>query len=258
MKIMKAEIFIAVYSTLMIMTYLFGIGKFQDQAVYLFMIITPLIPFFFGVSSSRYFGFGSDQGKSMLFMAIAMLFAWIGKLVWTFSGESIDSFGHLFFFALRPLFAIAIFYSLKGLVPDLFNDVKKTSIISASFIILAIAYFFIFPIAWQNDAGLYENSIIIGYQVMDLFLLLFAIFTTYIICLVFSGKSSRAWIFLGVGTISFWISQTYYVSNHEQYTLGNLIDLGWYFGYLFFTMSFILLKDNAQKTIETAQKRLNG
>lgn len=218
------------------------------------MLITPLFVFIYGYDSVRFFGMGSHQGKTIFFITLAIFFAWVGRIIWTLADESLLSTAHIFYFALRPAFALAIFYALKVVNPDFFNDRKRMFKITISVIGLLATYFLVFSFERDISLSQIENLILYGYYIADSFLFAFIVLAAYFVMLFSKGSYKYHWLALGAGALTFLISQIYYVQNYKAYFAGHIVDLGWNFGYLLFALSFILAKKEAEKSIALFEK----
>jgi hypothetical protein len=213
-------------------------------------ITTPIIAIFFGYLSINFFGLKSKQGKSVFFMTLSIIFAWFGTIPWIMQTPESTMVAHIFYLLVRPFFAFSIFYSIGVIDPDFFRNFKKIISYLIAFFILLIFYFKIFHFDWTYATSSLEHAILSIYLVMDFFLLTFAILTIHFIYLSFQGTYGLSWIPIGLGALSFWVSEIWYVSNSDSYYLGHVIDLGWVFGYIFFAFYFVLLKHNAEQILE--------
>ncbi len=229
----------------------------DSQWMHSMLLVTPFFVFIYGYDSLKFFGFSSYQGKTIFFITLAIFLAWVGRIIWTLSDEALVSTAHIFYFALRPAFALAIFYALKIINPDFFNDKKRMMKIYFSAIALLAAYFLIFQFTNNASLSALENLILFGYYIADSFLFAFIVLAAYFVIVLSRGTYKYHWLALGAGAFTFLISQIYYVQNYLIYQTGQIVDTGWCFGYLLFALSFILAKKESEKSIELLKKHFS-
>jgi hypothetical protein len=106
-------------------------------------------------------------------------------------------------------------------------------------IALLIFYFLLMPIIKDNETTGLAKAFYIFYPVADLFVVIPAAILIYITSLFGSAVITVPWKFLTLGFVLFTISDLLYAYLDWEglYGNGNLIDLGWNFGYLLIAMS---------------------
>jgi hypothetical protein len=252
-KIKRVILLLFVYSLVISTIHYFRIGNdYYDLITTIINVITGLIPIYFGYLALRYFGLKTLQGKSILFITLTMFLWLLGDIIWVIVKEVVVSVADIVWLVGYPLFGLGVFYGIKVAYPDYFSEKKKMIILSLILVVLIIVYFKFFPLSWDNEISIVENIVTFGYIFADLLLVIFIVL---LISLVFSGVYSQGWIVIGIGALMWWIGDIYYAINYETYVGGDLIDLVWYFGFLFYALGLILLKHNAEKITNGIKKK---
>lgn len=249
----RMKIILSVYSAIISIIMLLQWESFRSTLFPLLLrIITPLIAIYYGYKAIKFFGLSSVQGKSVLSMSCALTLSWIANIFWVGGTSTAVIIANIFYLLMRPVFAFGIFYSIILLDKDFFKGRKLLSFVSFM-ILLALVYFPIF-FTWNDlSLNLTDNLVRHLFLFFDFFLLAFAFLTIYFIYLSFKGIYSRTWISLGIGTLCFWLSEIAYLTNPGNYSLYKMIELGWALGYLFFALSFAVLRINALSIVEEAR-----
>jgi len=252
-KIKKIIWFLIAYALIISVIHYFRTGGEQyDNITAIINIITPLIPLYFGYSTVKYFGLKTIQGKSALCILITMIFWLIGDMVWLLNENAVVSIADALWLGAYPILCLAILYGIKTFSPDFFRQKKRLAVLGLILVALVIVYFKFFPLAWDFNVSIIENIVISGYIIVDLLLLAFIVL---LVSLVFSGFYSLAWIAIAVGIIGTLTGDLYYAINYETYASGCLIDLAWYFGYLFYGLGLALMEHNAKKALNVMKKK---
>jgi hypothetical protein len=247
-------IFIGLYAVLISILYLFRIGGelYFPGVVNILTILTPLLPILLGYLSFRYFGWKTLQGKSTFFILIGIICWLMGDVLWFIVfKEAIISIADAVYFLGYLFLVIGIVFGIRLINPAaLFHDKKKLVILGLVTLASVVIFLRLVPLEINYEVSIWENITTVGYTLTD-FILISA--TIIIFASVFYGSYRHAWIMFAFGCVSTFIGDVFYALNYETYTSGDLLDLTWYFGYLFFAMSFILLKHNAEKSMENAK-----
>ena len=239
---------IFVYASIISIIHYFRIGgeNYYDLITTIINVISLLIGVYFGFKTIRYFGIKSLQGKSSLFITLNLFLFLIGDLFWMIYEEAVVSWADVFWLTAYPILGIGIYYGFKIIDPDFFRRKKDLAIIILMLLILLFSYFKFFPLVWDPEITIVENIVTYGYIVVDLILLEFIFLLLFLIYTLRQGAYSRTWIALAIGSVFILVADIYYAINYETYTNGDLIDLGWYFGYLFYALSLILVKHHTE------------
>ena len=209
------------------------------------MLITSLISLLIGYFTVKHFGVDSAQGKSILFITLAILFWFIGDTLWVLVfSEATVSVADVFYLVGYPLFGVGIYFGITTFYPALLNDPKKVIPASIVFLIVSLLYFRMVPVAWDGSVSMLENIVSNGYVLVDLVLLAAVI---SLAASTFTGMFNYPWMIVALGTAAFLSGDIYYAINQKAYQHGNLIDLAWYFGVLLYGVAFVMMKRRAER-----------
>ncbi len=246
----KAVIFVIIYAIAITMIYFFmqeaaDFEKIANNLTYLH----PIIPAVFGFFAFRYFGIKTLSGKSLLFLLIGVMSWVLGDILWWMLGaDGSVTFADFVYLIGYLSISTGIVFGVKTIDSNFFSNKKRLLMICMIAVIAVVIYFKVFPLAWNPESTPLENMVASGYVLGDFIIL---ISTVAIILTALGGSFSRPWIVIGIGVLSIWIADIYYFLNLDTYKGGNLIDLGWIYGYLLFALGFIFMKETAEKAIES-------
>jgi hypothetical protein len=138
-----------------------------------------------------------------------------------------------YIFVFAGLVMMLVGYKKSGLP---MGNTKLFFTISIALLVLAsvVIYFILVPIIKDIETSTQSKVFYLYYPIADTFVIVPAILLMYITSLFGKGTISKPWQFLAIGFVCFTISDLLYdyLSWQDLYGSGNLIDMGWNFGYL--------------------------
>ena len=137
---------------------------------------------------------------------------------------------------------------MRILQSHILHDKKKLAIIVLGCIAVVFLYFNFVPLSWDKEIGTLENITTAGYILADLVL---AILSTIILGIVFYGSYSTFWILFTVGSLFRLVGDILYTLNYDLFQTGSMMELPWLFSYIFYAASFIMLKAQTQKLVDS-------
>ena len=131
------------------------------------LAVIPLVGAFFGLGSSRKWGFTkSFVGKATLFLSLSMLAWGVGMLYWLYcifvlgiDNVPYPSWGDFFFLFIQPFSYVGIYYlgRVIGVRYGLKKGMGKVLLILVPVISAVLSYFLLFQVARGGDVGMGEN-----------------------------------------------------------------------------------------------------
>ncbi|NTV23675.1 MAG: hypothetical protein HGA85_04845 [Nanoarchaeota archaeon] len=237
-------------------TYVFRLGgESYSLLVSFFTFASPLVAIVFGAIAMKHFGLGTTQGKSLVLILLGVISWLVADMIWAFIiGGEVDFSVADIIYILGYLSTIAgIFVGLKTIDSDFFREKKHIAIVMGSIIFLSAAYLYVFPIEWDSQENIMQNLASTFYTLADMLLLGSVVL---IISIALKGTYKYGWVFVAAGVIVTAIGDMYYALNFVTYENGDIVDLTWNYGYLFFALSFIAFKHNAEQTLDNMRRMM--
>ncbi|MEM3373981.1 MAG: hypothetical protein QXE31_02050 [Candidatus Woesearchaeota archaeon] len=228
-------------------------GSFFPIILNIINFSTHIIAIFFGIRAFNYFKINTHQGKVSFFITASIITWFIGEIIWQINENAVVSIADFFYMSGYFFMTIALFLGLNLVNSDFFKSKKNLVILLLSIGLISYLYFSIIPVNWSKGFSLLENLVTIGYVFADLFILIPCI---ALILSVWSGKYKQSWIFILIGVCLFIIGDSLYAINYNTYTKGSIVDLTWYYAYLFFALGLYCLRKTAKESIEFLKKNL--
>ncbi|HLG23805.1 MAG TPA: hypothetical protein VI564_02640 [Candidatus Nanoarchaeia archaeon] len=248
---------LALYLTIVMFSYV--VNLFTDfipvnlwfiwiNAVYL---TSPTVAVLAGIYVLRKYGIKGVHGRSLLFIELSMAAFLIGEFTWMlyeiFLGEKpFPSIADLFYSVAYPLIMVGVIIGLKlGKI----NWTKKRLFLTVSAIIVlsVITLYYGIIAAYDQGATLLENSLSIGYVVLDIPIIIGMVLLVNLALEFRGGAFSGAWVLMAIGMLGRWISDILFAYFYNQYSGGliggtaayRMIDFGWMANYLLTALVFI-------------------
>jgi hypothetical protein len=223
--------------------YSFGFINYEI-ATNLIFLIPPFLSVFGGIAAVRAFGIKNRHGKSFLFIALGLLFLFIGESLFAIFQlvlhiNPFPSIADIFYLLAYPLMLIGIFREII-----FYQSVIKESysvFISLMLIILSIIIFSIMIIPVLNNEGSVLSKIIASsYGVADILLIVGIAYILIMIINIRGGRLFRAWLYILIATMFMLFGDIFFSYYSIQYTANipqyKQIDLLWIISYLMFTL----------------------
>jgi hypothetical protein len=169
-----------------------------------------------------------------------------------FSGEDMNSYfpstadyswciAYLFFFGSMLMMILG--YKNSGFP---MGKAKVYWLIITGFLVLTIVMTLslLVPILTDTETDAKSKAIYLIYPIGDIVVVSLAAIIMYVISLFGKAAIARPWQFIGFGFVLFAISDLLYsyFSWNDAYSSGNIIDIGWYLGYIFIGFAGIYQK----------------
>jgi hypothetical protein len=256
-KLNKEIVLLALYMVFIVIAYLFGFTEHNAYLTKSIALFTPLPTLYFGVLATRYFGLGSQQGKSTIYITSAVALWWIANIIWWFfAANSIVSLADAFWFFGFILFILGIMYGLHILALDIFGSFKSLFFIVPGIFLLSAAFFTLVPFSWNPESSLAQNLFTKGYLIGDLLLIVGCSVVSYITYRSRKGIYSHHWILFGIGSLFFFAGDMFYMPNANFFKPGGIIELLWHSGYMFFAFAFVLQRYNTMNLLDSYKSEL--
>jgi hypothetical protein len=226
-----------------------------DSLVTILALLTVLAGFY----AFRLHGFRSTQGKALFFMAAGVFFWFLGELTWgiyeiVLAETPVASIADLFWFIGYPMFLMGLYYIFR--IPSSMPSRRRLAIlVPAVVLVFSLMVYLALPTLAASISA-EEKMATAGYVIGDAFVLAGIMFA--IACL-WGSRFAKPWgiIFLSMAVLT--IADIFYSSFFSVYETGNLIDILWNTGYMFFTFGFIYHRETVKDIVHAAkEKKANG
>lgn len=174
--------------------------------------------------------------KAFKFLGVSFIGIFGGELIYFIYDEILGldpypSIGDTFYFLFYPMIIGFLIINIRFFAPKL----NKTDILPIITIPIIISGIWVNRVwewegfdFWYGLSSILDTSITLGFAIL-------AVKTFK------GGMIQSTWVLFVIGILSIVIGDTgyYYLEVFEEYTLGHVVNLFWYFGYLFILYSLI-------------------
>ena len=187
--------------------------------------VAPILSLLLCLASGRFFGWKSAQGKVAHLFALSVGFWLVADILWyALYGEAIVSPADGFYLMGYLPLATGLALAARSLRPK-----RRILPIAAILALAALAYLYLFPLGYKSGLSLAENIFTAGYVIADLLVLLPVILLIYMLA---GGDWMSGWVLVALGGLFSLYADLSYAVHPDAYSLGALVDLAWYYGYL--------------------------
>lgn len=221
------------------------------------VITFSFLAFVFGLYTYKFHGFGSVQGKALLFLTLGVFFWFLGETTWGIYEivlgikEPIASIADMFWSIGYPLFLIGFYYVWKIASAS----ISKKRLLVLSVLIIAVCSFMIYlttPILVDIKMSFAEKASTAGYVIGDMLILVaLMIAVTYL----FGGKFAKGWSIILLAMFMMSVADIYYMNFLEVYETGNLIDLLWNLDYILLAFGFFYHREAIKEVFDGIKKK---
>lgn len=239
----------------------------QRNTINLIYVTFPLLTTLAGISTLTVSGLRGARAISLLTLTIASATWLIAEVFWTidFWGDSTLSFpsvGDFFFLAGYLLYFGSLLIEIRLAQLRLSSLNKNVLAFCGVFALLFISLFtsFVFTYSYSPDATLWENVVLVGYNIGDMFLVVAGVILVLLAWEYRGGKISYSWLYLLAGFIFTMVADVFYAIYFDQYEssvqpLTNLVNYAYHLGYICIAFFFVTLRTfilaAQQKTLRT-------
>lgn len=258
----------AVYCIAVLLAYSTNIIPEESRMVWanLLYLIAPLFALAAGIYALRKYGIESIHGKTLLYINLGSLSFFIAELLWVvyeifFETAPSPSIADIFFFAAYPFFLYGIFNELK-LGKILWTQKKILTFAAILAILLSITLYFGVYSAYDPEAAIIENTVSIGYGLVDVVMVGASILLIYLAREFRGGAFYASWTLFSAGIISYWLGDVLYAIFYGQYVAGEFlyrqIDYLWLASYFIIGWALIMqgaIMDKIKESITLPQAK---
>ncbi|MFH0798272.1 MAG: hypothetical protein V1906_02565 [Candidatus Woesearchaeota archaeon] len=264
----KEKIFsvaLIVYLALIFIAYSTGIIPSDSRILWqnLIYLLAPLAAVSFGFCAFSKYGFKSDLGKSIFFIALGFASIFVGELIFAFSEvvlgiDAFPSIADIFFLSAYPLIFIGILKSIR-LCRIRWTGCKVLLSVIISVALFAVTSYYGIYLAYDAQSGMFENVIAISYGVMDIIILLSLILMVNCSIELKGGMLTKSWALFSIAFVSAWIADMVYAIYHESYSEASFairqIDYIWIIEFMLMAVGFCIMSQAITKANEILNKR---
>jgi len=213
-----------------------------------------------GLYAYRPHGFGSMQGRALLFLTLGTFFWFLGEFSWGYyeiflgTETPVASIADVFWIIGYPLFLLGLYYIFR--VSS--NTFSKGRLAVLAVLIAGMSLSMLYlAVPTLAGAGMSaeEKASTAGYVIGDM-LLMSALMV--VISSILGGKLTKPWIIILAGLFLSTIADTYYMNFQAHYETGNLIDILWNLDYLLMVLGFIYHRETVEGIIKAASGGKRG
>ena len=214
-----------------------------------------------GFYAFRLHGFRSTQGRALLFMTAGVFFWFLGELTWGIYEvvlgveKPVASVADLFWFIGYPMFLLGLYYIYR-LSSPVFSRRRLAILAAAMALVFSLMIYLALPTLADAAMSLEEKISTAGYLIGDAFLLAGLVFT--VACL-WGSRFAKPWSIIFLSMAALTIADIFYSSFFGVYETGNLMDVFWNTGYIFFAFGFMYYRETAKGIVFAAKgKKAKG
>jgi hypothetical protein len=219
--------------------------RYYNELINGVFLLFPFLSVLAGSYAIKAYGYSNTHGKSMLFITAGFASWFIGETLWTIFAivlhiNPYPSIADIFYLLAYVLIFLGIIREIRVYKTNI--SVLRSLIVCIFSVIVSIVVFNMTVVsAYINGASLIENSIAIGYGIVDLILII-TIAHLLILTMDFKGgKIFIMWSYFLAGAIFMLLGDIFFSLYPEQYEQGiaqyKQIDLLWIVSYSLFTVS---------------------
>lgn len=210
-----------------------------------------------GIYAYRIYGYGSIQGKSLLFLTFGLFFWFLGETTWgiyeiaTGIESPLVSIADIFWILGYPFFLLGIYFICKMAALPLGRK-NKYFLTFILFLSILLCSYLIYPTLISQELIFLEKLTLAFYVVFDC-ILLFA--TIFAIIYLKNTKFLKVWILVFLALFLATVADIYYMNLAEMYQTGNLIDILWDLDYLIMSFGLFYMREKTKEIFSTEVKR---
>ena len=204
-----------------------------------------------GLRTTRYFGFSTNQGKSMAFLTLMLFSMLMSDLVWLSSTRMLVSFQDMLYIISYPLLFASIFYGFKTLGLE-FNGLKMLAYIIIFFLAEAVL---IMAFASAPGRPLLDAALIHTFGLLDAALL---IPTLFIVRKSLHGFFSKPWTAISIAiALSIAGHMIIGAAEYKTYEFGGTLDTLMYTSYILFGSGLFLMRRSSLRVVRGVRDGLH-
>lgn len=229
-------------------------------------LAASLIPFLGAVYALKLYGMGGNRGTPLLFITLGFGSLFIGELLWAiFEYRGLDPFPSIadyFYILMYPLLSIGLIKEIKFLKDEEKSEtlfLKGIMIFIGIILVGLVGYFGVYQ-AYDMEASLLENTVVIAYGVGDLLFIMLALLVLKLTEEFKGGRLFFAWLAFFLGLIAMLLADVGFAMFTDVYEEGiavvvRSLDLIWLASFLLLGYGMFSIGNIAKQAHKMIQQK---